>query len=195
MEHIRLSAGLKKDTKTDDAVQSVDAVFNNLHDIINGGTATKGMLGETNKNIVTISDPNLLKTFSNIYKEGATPIPPSNIEFDKNKDQAVLNYFDPNGKILASIPMSGRDLVKEKVKETYPNKDIGEINNIVDKVISKNGGLNNTLKMYEPQKQVVPPVTSNSYNIKGKKYTHSELNKMGYTDDQIKQAIKIGTIK
>jgi hypothetical protein len=39
------------------------------------------------------------------------------------------------------------------------------------------------------------PNAMNSYNVKGKKYTHSDLNKMGYSDEQIKQAIKIGTIK
>lgn len=37
--------------------------------------------------------------------------------------------------------------------------------------------------------------TSNSYKIKGKSYTHSELNKLGYTDEQISAAQKAGTIK
>lgn len=36
--------------------------------------------------------------------------------------------------------------------------------------------------------------TSN-YTIKGKQYTHSDLNKMGYTDDQIESAKKAGKIK
>jgi hypothetical protein len=34
-----------------------------------------------------------------------------------------------------------------------------------------------------------------TYIAGGKKYTKSDLNKMGYTDDQIKEAIKLGTIK
>ena len=34
-----------------------------------------------------------------------------------------------------------------------------------------------------------------TYNIGGKSYNKSDLNKMGYTDAQIEQAIKLGTIK
>lgn len=37
--------------------------------------------------------------------------------------------------------------------------------------------------------------TSKSYKVKGKSYTHSELNKLGYTDEQISAAQKAGTIK
>jgi hypothetical protein len=40
-----------------------------------------------------------------------------------------------------------------------------------------------------------PELQEKPYIAGGKKYTKSDLNKMGYTDDQIKQAIKLGTIK
>jgi hypothetical protein len=36
---------------------------------------------------------------------------------------------------------------------------------------------------------------SATYKVGGKSYTKSDLNKMGYTDAQIEQAIKLGTIK
>lgn len=37
--------------------------------------------------------------------------------------------------------------------------------------------------------------STQNYTIKGKKYTKADLNKMGYSDEQIEQAIKLGTIK
>lgn len=40
-----------------------------------------------------------------------------------------------------------------------------------------------------------PKSQEKTYIAGGKKYTKSDLNKMGYTDDQIQQAIKLGTIK
>jgi predicted transcriptional regulator with HTH domain len=40
-----------------------------------------------------------------------------------------------------------------------------------------------------------PAVKSATYKVGGKSYTKSDLNKMGYTDSQIEQAIKLGTIK
>lgn len=44
----------------------------------------------------------------------------------------------------------------------------------------------------KPQTQ---SVSSKKYSVKGKSYTKSDLNKMGYTDEQIDKALKIGTIK
>jgi hypothetical protein len=38
-------------------------------------------------------------------------------------------------------------------------------------------------------------IKSATYKVGGKSYTKSDLNKMGYTDAQIEQAIKLGTIK
>lgn len=40
-----------------------------------------------------------------------------------------------------------------------------------------------------------PAKKSDMYNVGGKSYSKSDLNKMGYTDAQIEQAIKLGTIK
>ncbi len=37
--------------------------------------------------------------------------------------------------------------------------------------------------------------TEQKYNLDGKTYSHSQLNKMGYTDDEIEQAKKAGLIK
>jgi hypothetical protein len=40
-----------------------------------------------------------------------------------------------------------------------------------------------------------PAIKSATYKVGNKSYTKSDLNKMGYTDAQIEQAIKLGTIK
>jgi len=37
--------------------------------------------------------------------------------------------------------------------------------------------------------------TKKSYSVGGKSYSHDALIKMGYTEDEIQQAIKLGTIK
>lgn len=158
--HIRLAAGLRKEAKSDGDVESADAVLHNVYDIINQGEPkAEGMFGEHKENLITISDPNLLKAFATIRKAGTTPVPPDNVVVDKSKDQINLIYndiptTDASGKpdVIrgTTISMSGRDYVKQKVRETYPNKDIGQINNIVDKVISKGGGLYKTIQMYNP---------------------------------------------
>lgn len=192
--HLRLAAGLRKDAKSDGDVESADAVLHNIYDIFNQGEPkAEGMFGEHKDNLVTISDPNLLKAFSTIRKAGTTAVPPDNVVVDKSKDQINLIYndiptTDAAGKPTVikgtTISMSGRDYAKQKVRETYPNKDIGQINNIVDKVISKGGGLYNTTQMYNPENQQADkPIeinsdkidiknlkTGKSYIIKGKNY-------------------------
>lgn len=192
--HLRLAAGLRKDAKSDGDVESADAVLHNIYDIFNQGEPkAEGMFGEHKDNLVTISDPNLLKAFSTIRKAGTTAVPPDNVVVDKSKDQINLIYndiptIDAAGKPTVikgtTISMSGRDYAKQKVRETYPNKDIGQINNIVDKVISKGGGLYNTTQMYNPENQQADkPIeinsdkidiknlkTGKSYIIKGKNY-------------------------
>lgn len=39
------------------------------------------------------------------------------------------------------------------------------------------------------------PKPATNYNVNGVKYTHEQLNHMGYSDEQIQQAIQLGTIK
>jgi hypothetical protein len=40
-----------------------------------------------------------------------------------------------------------------------------------------------------------PQPKTSKYNINGKTYTSNDLIKLGYTQEQINQAIKLGTIK
>jgi len=53
-------------------------------------------------------------------------------------------------------------------------------------------------KEYTPPKQDQPKskqAKAKSYDVSGKAYSHAELRKLGYTEDQIQQAIKLGTVK
>ncbi len=45
------------------------------------------------------------------------------------------------------------------------------------------------------QTQKAVATTNKTYDVSGKKYTHADLLKLGYTEEQIKEAIKLGTIK
>lgn len=168
--NIRYAAGLRDESKSKGDVESADAVLHNIYDIVNEGEkvnkiakeAAKGtpLEGAFNNMQITISDPNLLKNFAAIRKVGTTPVPADLVTIDKNKDQINLIYNPvtyANGETQAgtTISMSGRDYIKQKVRETYPNKDIGQINNLVDKVISKGGGLYKTIQMYDPANQKV----------------------------------------
>ena len=60
------------------------------------------------------------------------------------------------------------------------------------------GGSSKNLELEAVEKPVPKKestIKSATYKVGGKSYTKSDLNKMGYTDAQIEQAIKLGTIK
>lgn len=64
-------------------------------------------------------------------------------------------------------------------------------------VFSRTGTNLGTNKTQKVQQKILKEESRpyNSYSINGKSYTHDELLKMGYKDDQIQQALKLGTIK
>ena len=91
-----------------------------------------------------ISDPTLLNTFGNIDKEGKVTNIPDVIEYDKNKDQAKLVYYDKektaSGKnvIVKEVPLDQRTWLKHIAKRSFPNKDIGKVNSLVEDVLNQN---------------------------------------------------------
>lgn len=182
-DNIRLSAGLKNDKESNDAITSADAVLHNLHDIISTGKPTENAFFGKSKdsdNVVEISDPNLLKTFSTIVKDGTTPVPADHIYFNKQTNQGVLIYNMSDGS-EKKIPISGADMAKAKAKETYTGANAGKVIDVIDKVVTKNGGLTNTLKMYEPNQSDKSKESGNvKVNINGKVYQvpKSNLSKM-----------------
>ena len=125
-----------------------ESVINEVSDVINSGTPTRveNYLGTgKTKIIVEISEPNLLKEFATIDKDGKTTKTPDVVQFDKEKNQLNLVYFakklSPTGKrqIEESISLAPTQWMGQIVRRKYPNKDIGGINTIVDEVYNKNG--------------------------------------------------------
>ena len=94
--------------------------------------------------------------------------------------RAIITAIAPN---LISKPILGQTV------ETATNYINGKKLEDIDATIAPDKVEHETL--HEPAKTV----PSTSYSVKGKKYTHQELNKMGYSDDQINEAIKNGLIK
>lgn len=187
-DNIRLAAGLRQGKENDDAVGSADAVLGDMKNIIDAGVPVTGMFGESGKNFVQISDPDILKSYPAIFKDGTTPIPPNKIYFNKNTDQGQLIYEVNEGTadkpIMSekSIPITGADLVKTKAKSTYTGTNANKVIDILNSVITKKGGLSKTLEMYNQPSQA-KPIEINSdkidpsqlikgqpYVIKGKNY-------------------------
>lgn len=80
---------------------------------------------------------------------------PDVINYDKDKNQAILIYYEKEKAIAESlgepkktasgkrivekeVPVDQRTWLKHIAKRSFPNKDIGKINTIVDDVLEKN---------------------------------------------------------
>lgn len=160
-----VTAGLKKAGQDDD-VAGGDAVLHNIFNNMNATSAgtvmpswmKPGNAAFNNGNVIPITDPNITKNFAAIRKIGTTATPPDQITYDKSKKQFNIIYDPidvPKDEIKntpaytipgKTVPLSESDYLNMKVKEMNPNKDIGTLNNKLNKIISKNGGLYNTVQ-------------------------------------------------
>jgi hypothetical protein len=125
-------------------------------------------LARENYGQVTIADPN------NQGKVKTRPLNQSDITIYKNPNNGEVGVWTvkPDEKGITRIDQFIAPLGQFDVNSTV-NKGASAQKQIIK----------NEAKPY------------NSYSINGKDYTHDELLKMGYKDDQIQQALKIGTIK
>ena len=129
----------------DDDLSSADSVINEAKDIISKGQwVSVDIGGGKTKKSLRIGDPTLLKQFGNIDKDGNVTNVPYAIEYDTDKDQLKLLYSDrktESGKnfISREVPLDQRTWLKEITKRSFPNKDIGGVNSIIDEVLNKNG--------------------------------------------------------
>lgn len=82
------------------------------------------------------------------------------------------------GVVSSKLLTTAIDVADDKLK--------GKDNSYIDKV-------NKGEETDEKPKSDIKPTAS--FSIKGKNYSKKQLNDLGYTDDQIQQAIKMGTIK
>lgn len=146
------------------------SVINEATSMINKGElVTIDLGGGKTSTTLRISDPTLLNTFGNIDKNGTVTNVPDAINYDKEKNQVVLIYYDKE-KVIAEklgeikqtasgknivekeIPLDQRTWLKHIAKRSFPNKDIGDINTQVDYILEKND--NSLYRIAEKQKGI-----------------------------------------
>lgn len=157
--------GLDEDKMDDEDMEDLigaDTVLNEAIDIINNGrevefTQPTGIGKETEKvKRRIISDPLLLQKFANLDRDGKITNMPDYIAYNESNDQLSLGYYKRSdaegdegyarrttpgrGRIVdKEIPLDKRTWLKENTKRSFPNKNIGGINQLIEKVLQANG--------------------------------------------------------
>ena len=180
----------------DDDKFGAATVLNEAKDIIAKGVETTVESGGKNIKVLRIGDPTLLKTFGNVDKEGNVTNVPDAIDYDRNKDQVKLIYYGDSktasGKniIEKEVSLDQRTWLKEIAKRSFPNKDIGKVNTLIDDILKDNGN-----SLYKMSTGWSKNEEKQSENSDVPAYTKDELLKAGWTNEQIKIATKSGKIK
>jgi len=109
----------------------------------------------------SVSDPTLLKEFSSLAKDGKTTIPPQKVEYDENSDEFIITY-GKDGKKDAAPPqrINSQTYLTMKVKQKFPNKDIGTINAMISKIFNEEGSLKAISKKYGVENKTTPTPAS-----------------------------------
>jgi hypothetical protein len=181
--------------KEDDILEA-DAVLGEVRDVIKNSKP----IYRTNKDgsketLYEIGDPNLLKEFGTIEKDGTTGMSADKILFNPAKNDLSLVYYkkDEEGNVIEekgkeqvdkTVTVNPTQWMGQVVKRKFPNKEIGSVNNIVEATFGKYG--RNLDRLSKEYKRVGEDQGGGSYLIKGKTYSEKELLNMGYTIDQIK---------
>jgi hypothetical protein len=156
--------GLSKErlNKADnDDLISADSIIKEAAAIISKGepvvSSNWNNTGKT-KRVSEIADPTVLQAFATLDKDGNMVNRPDVVQYDKDSDQLNIIYYEkekddygritgkikmsPGGKRIVDrmVPIDSRTWLKQKVKQSYPNKDIGGVNNIVEEVFTNAGG-------------------------------------------------------
>lgn len=154
--------GLKKrelDKADSGDMVAADGILRELSDSLkNGKPITEVDDNGKKKDFIEISDPNLLKQFATIDKDGKVTNTADVIRYDPETDQAYLVYFDTKrddqfnktgGRwIDKKIPLEGRTWANSVTQRTYGGKDKGNVNELVQNVITKVGGLYKLSQFY-----------------------------------------------
>jgi len=120
------------------------SIINEATSIINKGEESIiDVGGGKTETVLRIGDPTLLATFGNIDKDGKVTNVPNVIEYNKDKDQVNLVYYDgktESGKnvIDKKVPLDQRTWLKHIAKRSNPNKELGLVNSLVDEILLKN---------------------------------------------------------
>jgi hypothetical protein len=161
----------KMEREKADDVLGADAVLNEALSIIDKGEGNVrtvegyGPKGEA-KDLFVIDEPTLLDSFAHIDKDGKKTNIPDEVQYDKETGQLFLTYLEKNPVTgQPKYSASGKRMVKERkgldertwlkmiAKRSFPNKDIGTVNSIVEKVLQSSG--NNLYKLNQAQKKPV----------------------------------------
>lgn len=203
-------ASLEKGTTEDK--DTADSVLNEAISILQKGEEVDVDMGggKTNK-VLRIGDPFLLQKFGTIDKEGKTTNPPDVVEYDRDKDQVRLVYYEKTPIVSTKNDEDGttthtggdikktasgkniidtdktktidqRTWLKEIAKRTSPNKDLGGVNKLVDKVLSKNG--NSVYKLSTTPTSANVLVFPDGSEV--------DIDKEKLSDKQIKKALDLG---
>lgn len=181
--------------KEDDILEA-DAVLGEVRDVIKNSKPIYRTNNDGSKEtLYEIGDPNLLKEFGTIEKDGTTGMSADKILFNPAKNDLSLVYYkkDEEGNVIEekgkeqvdkTVTVNPTQWMGQMVKRKFPNKEIGTVNNIVEATFGKYG--RNLDRLSKEYKRVGEDQGGGSYLIKGKTYSEKELLNMGYTTDQIK---------
>jgi hypothetical protein len=155
--------GVEKDklnrAKTED-LGSADNVIDEVSDMINNGTPVQTYNTATGKgeSSIRINDPSILSKFSQL-NPGGNAGPLSAINFNPENNQFDLIYGSTNSagglgttaSPTKTIPVNQRTVAKLIAARSFPNKNIGVVNSLVNDVINSNG--NSIYKVAQRRKE------------------------------------------
>lgn len=182
---IRMAANLKAGQGKQEDLLSADTVLSEVSSLINKGDANNEPIldythpmstlfgKKTASDKFEITDPTLVKQFDDIFKtfddKGVLHKASADlVRYNKKNDEFELTYkYQDGGEETKKI--DGRTYLAFKVKQKFPNKDIGEINNIIEKVYKKKGSLYNISQDYKDVEQQPEQPASVTPKSKGTK--------------------------
>lgn len=175
------------------------SVLNEAIDIIKKGQTVSVYDKTLGKNVnkLRIGDPFLLQRFGNIDKEGNITNVPNFVEYNTETDQLELGYYkrdpdDPDKKtnVYETKKIDQRTWVKEIAKRTFPNKDIGTINNLVDRILTQSG--NSLYGLTKPPAATTQTGQSTGNTLEFPDGSTIDIGKERLTDEEIQEAINAG---
>lgn len=154
LENNRFWAGLKY--KNQQSLLGADSVIREVSDVIKAAIPTTvfdiNSKGEKSNEVqrFRIADPNLLREFGTIDKDGNITNVPDKVFLDKKNNTLSLVYLkkDDDGSIQTrrgndvierQIPLTATQWMGQIVKRKFPNADIGDVNNLIDQIYESHG--------------------------------------------------------
>lgn len=137
---------------------AADGVLREITDIINKGDSPENQVdvidGNTGKKkrVFTIGDPTILQKFGNVDKDGTTTNVPDEARYNPKTNEIDLVYYQKDDEGNPKGTQTGGHFIKEQktlnsrtwanmvTQRTFVGQDKGKVNEIIQSVITKNGG-------------------------------------------------------